>query len=198
MIGVISSLLEKVKQQFRFLRYSRHLGTISGYTYFGKDITLYNPQCVHIGKIKGIGDNTYIGPVTEYAGVHFSPKIVIGDGTWIGKYCSIAAVNGVIIGRDVLFAGYVHITDHSHGFAEVNTPIIQQPLVSKGPIIIEDQCWLGFSCEILSGVHIGKHSIVGARAVVTKDIPPYSVVAGNPARIVKQYNFETKTWVRTK
>ena len=61
---------------------------------------------------------------------------------------------------------------------------------------IEDDCWLGFGCEILSGVHIGRHSIVAARAVVTKNVPPYSVVAGNPAKIVKQYNFDKALWER--
>ena len=96
----------------------------------------------------------------------------------------------------MLFAGYVHITDHSHGYENIDIPIAQQPLISKGGVVIEDQCWLGFGCEILSGVHIGKHSIVAARAVVTKDVPPYSIVAGNPARIVKKYNFDNKHWER--
>lgn len=94
----------------------------------------------------------------------------------------------------MLFAGYVHITDHSHGYENINDSIINQKLVSKGPVIIDDGCWLGFNCEILSGVHIGKHSVVAARSVVTKDIPPYSVVAGNPARVVKQYNFQNQKW----
>lgn len=92
----------------------------------------------------------------------------------------------------------MHITDHSHGYEDVTSPILPQKLISKGPVIIEDDCWLGFNCEVLSGVHIGKHSIVAARAVVTKDIPPYSIVAGNPARVIKQYNFETKLWEKIK
>ena len=73
---------------------------------------------------------------------------------------------------------------------------MSQKLISKGPIIIEDDCWLGFESEILSGVHIGKHSIVAARAVVTHDVPPYCMVAGNPAKIIKKYNFETRRWER--
>lgn len=146
----------------------------------------------------GIGSNTYIGPVTSFAGVDYEPCIVIGDRTWVGKNCSIACINRVDIGKDVLFAGHVHITDHSHGYEDINIPIDRQKLISKGPVIIEDQCWLGFSCEILSGVHIGKHSIVAARAVVTKDVPAYSIVAGNPARVVKKYNFETKKWEKVK
>lgn len=158
------------------------------------NVTMLNPKCIHIGKIRGIGDNTFLGPLCEFEGVKYTPEIIIGDGTWVGKNCSIAAIDKVEIGKDVLFAGHVHITDHSHGYEDPDIPIWKQPLISKGPVIIEDQCWLGFSCEILSGVHIGKHSIVAARAVVTKDVPPYSIVAGNPARVVKQYNFDTRKW----
>ena len=155
---------------------------------------MQNPKCIYLGENVGIGSSTFFGPVTEYAGIAYNPKIIIGDGTWIGKRCSIAAINKVEIGNHVLFAGQVHITDHSHGYEDVSRPIGPQPLISKGPVIIEDDCWLGFSCEILSGVHIGKHSIVAARAVVTKDVPSYSIVAGNPARLVKQYNHETGRW----
>lgn len=146
----------------------------------------------------GIGADSFFGPVIKYAGVAYNPKIIIGDGTWVGKYCSMAAIDRVEIGKIVLFAGYVHITDHSHGYEDTTKPISPQPLISKGPVVIEDDCWLGFSCEILSGVHIGKHSVVAARAVVTKDVPPYSIVAGNPARIVKQYNFDTQKWKSVK
>ena len=93
----------------------------------------------------------------------------------------------------VLFENH---TPRNYGYEDIEKPINGQPLISKGGIIIEDQCWLGFGCEILSGVHIGKHSIVAARAVVTKDVPAYSIVAGNPARIIKQYNTLTKKWER--
>ena len=106
----------------------------------------------------------------------------------------LGAINKIQIGKNVLFAGYVHITDHSHGYEDISQPIAPQKLISKGPVIIEDDCWLGFNCEILSGVHIGKHCIIAARAVVTKDIPPYSIAAGNPAKIVKRYNMDTKQW----
>ncbi|MBR4388623.1 MAG: acyltransferase [Prevotella sp.] len=122
--------------------------------------------------------------------------MIIGDYCSIGIRNSFAAIDKVQIGNNVLFAGYVHITDHSHGYEDINLPVKKQKLISKGPVIIEDDCWLGFGCEILSGVHIGKHSIVAARAVVTKDVPDYSIVAGNPAKIIKKYNFETRQWER--
>lgn len=194
MISTLRTLLYKL----RFIYYKNKLASTKSFFYIGKNVIFQNPSCIYLGRIKGIGANTFFGPVTEYLGTRYNPKIIIGDGTWIGKNCSIASIHSVTIGKDVLFAGHVHITDHSHGYLDINVPISQQQLISKGPITIEDQCWLGFSCEILSGVHIGRHSIVAARAVVTKDVPAYSIVAGNPARVIKQYNHVTQKWENVK
>lgn len=190
----MKGIIRRVGFVFRYIYWKNKLGSTKGFVKLGKNLTINNPQRVYLGNIKGIGDNTYLGPVTESVGVKYTPLIEIGDGTWVGKNCSIAAIDRVSIGKDVLFAGHVHITDHSHGFEDPYVPISKQKLFSKGPIVIEDQCWLGFSCEILSGVHIGKHCVIAARAVVTKDVPSYSIVAGNPARIIKKYNFDKKKW----
>lgn len=191
-------LLGKIKRKIQKLYWSRKFGAMAGYINMGKHITFQHPECLYFGKGIGIGKYSYFLPCTEFAGVKYAPKIVIGDGTWIGIRNSFACIDRVEIGKNVLFAGYVHITDHSHGYENIDESIKWQKLITKGPVVIEDDCWLGFSCEILSGVHIGRHSIVAARAVVTRDVPPYSIVAGNPARVVKQYNFETKQWERVK
>lgn len=188
------NVFTKVSNRLRYYRIKGKLGKSEGYISIGERCIFNNPQCIHIGKNVGIGTGSFFGPVVRYAGINYNPKIIIGESTWIGKNASIAAIDRVEIGKNVLFAGCVHITDHSHGYEDILRPMSPQPLISKGPVIIEDDCWLGFSCEILSGVHIGKHSVVAARAVVTKDVPPYSIVAGNPARIVKQYNFISKKW----
>lgn len=190
----MGTLFRRIAYIVRYLLWRNKFGSIAGFVKFGKNLTISNHHCIFLGKIRGIGDNTYLGPVVESVGVKYNPRIEIGDGTWVGKNCSIAAIERVTIGNDVLFAGHVHITDHSHGYELIDVPISQQKLISKGPVVIEDQCWLGFSCEILSGVHIGRHSIVAARSVVTKDVPAYSIVAGNPARIIKRYNQNTKKW----
>lgn len=178
------------------LFWSNRFGHVKGYVSIGEDVTFQNPKSLHFGCNIGIGKSTYFLPCTQYGGVKYNPTIKIGDGCSIGIRNSFACIDRIEIGNNVLFAGYVHITDHSHGYEDVTRPIKPQRLISKGPVIIEDDCWLGFSCEILSGVHIGKHSIVAARAVVTKDVPPYSIVAGNPAKVIKQYNSETKKWER--
>lgn len=190
----LRNLFTKAENKLRYYKLRKKIGGYNDNFTISGGVTIINPLCIYIGKNVGIGENTYIGPFVEYAGIPYNPKIIIGDGTWVGKNCSIAAINKVQIGKHVLFAGHVHISDHSHGYEDISRPIGPQPLISKGPVIIEDDCWLGFSSEILSGVHIGQHSIVAARAVVTKDVPPYSIVAGNPARIVKRYNPETARW----
>lgn len=180
--------------RLRWLFWSHRFGSTEGFVRIGANVTFQNPDTLHFGKGVDIGNNTYFLPLKIYLGQEYKPKIIIGNGCWIGIRNSFAAINRIEIGNNVLFAGYVHITDHSHGYEDINKPVSKQQLTCKGPVIIEDQCWLGFGCEVLSGVHIGKHTVVAARAVVTKDIPPYCVVAGNPARIIKRYNPETTRW----
>lgn len=188
------NIISRLINRFRYFYWADKVGSHEGYFSIASGCIVCYPQYLHFGKNVGIGAATYLGPVAEHLGQKYNPSIIIGEGTWVGKHCSIAAIDRVEIGKKVLFAGYVHITDHSHGFEDITCPVASQPLISKGPVIIEDNCWLGFSCEILSGVHIGKHSVVAARSVVTKDVPSYSVVAGNPARVIKKYNFETQQW----
>lgn len=189
-------IVNRIHFLFRWKYMNRQFGHTDGIIRIGSNVTFQNPDCLFFGKNIKIGNGTFFLPCKEYAGLKYEPSIIIHDGCAIGKGNSFASIDRIEIGKNVLFAGYVHLTDHSHGYEDINKPIKKQKLISKGPIVIEDDCWLGFQSEILSGVHIGKHSIVAARAVVTKDVPPYSIVAGNPAKVVKQYNFEHKKWER--
>lgn len=191
-------IINRIRTYIRWMYWSRKLGSHNGYISIGPNVTFQSPDTIHFGQDVSIGKHSYFLPLKKYAGIKYTPQIVIGNRCHIGIRNSFACINRIEIGNDVLFAGYVHITDHSHGYEDCTKPINGQPLISKGPVIIEDQCWLGFGAEVLSGVHIGKHSVVAARAVVTKDVPPYSIVAGNPARIIKQYNFQSKQWERVK
>ena len=194
----ITSYIRNICKKIWWRCYSKQFGSVAGYVNMGKNITIQHPECLHFGKGIGIGKYTYFLPCTEFAGIKFKPRIIVGDGTWIGIRNSFACIDSIEIGKNVLFAGYVHVTDHSHGYENIEEPIKRQKLITKGPVIIEDDCWLGFGCEVLSGVHIGRHAIVAARAVVTHDVPCYSIVAGNPAKVIKKYNFETKQWESVK
>ncbi len=122
-------------------------------------------------------------------------SVIIGDRTKIGLSNTI--IGPVTIGNDIRLAQNITLSGLNHTYEDVSRPIHEQG-VSTAPIVIEDETWIGANVVILAGVTIGKHSIVAAGSIVTKNIPPYSVAVGNPARIIKQYNFETSTWKNTK
>jgi acetyltransferase-like isoleucine patch superfamily enzyme len=98
-----------------------------------------------------------------------------------------------MIGNDIRFAQNITLSGLNHNYEDVTMPIHVQG-VSTAQIIIEDDAWIGANVVVVAGVTIGKHSIVAAGSIVTKDIPPFSVAVGNPARVLKQYNHDTKTW----
>jgi len=121
--------------------------------------------------------------------------VIIGDRTRIGL--SNTLIGPVNVGNDVRLAQNVVLSGLNHNYAEIDSPIHKQGVSTK-PIVIENESWIGANVVIVPGVTIGKHSIVAAGSVVTKDIPQYAVAAGNPARVLKQYNFETKRWEKVK
>ena len=129
------------------------------------------------------------------------PAIVIGRGSRVGRRSVITAMNQICIGDDVLMAPGVFITDHNHGYSDVNEPIVGQGLTSGGRIIIERNCWLGYCSMIIATkneVVIGRNSVVGAHSIVTQSCPPYSVLAGNPAEVVKRFDTVSGTWLQCK
>jgi acetyltransferase-like isoleucine patch superfamily enzyme len=146
------------------------------------------------GKYISIGDNCYIGKRTfltawdKYRDIKFQPKINIGNNVSIGEDCHISAINTIQIGNNVLFGKKVTVSDNSHGKSEFNLlqlPPSDRPMHSNGPVIIEDGVWIGDKVSILANVRIGKNSIIGANAVVTKDIPENSIATGIPAIVIK-------------
>jgi acetyltransferase-like isoleucine patch superfamily enzyme len=121
------------------------------------------------------------------------PSLVIREGASLGYDNHIAAVRKVEVGKFVLTANGVYITDNLHSFENIDTPIMHQPVVFKSEVIIGDGTWIGEHACII-GAKIGKQCVIGANAVVTKDVPDYSVVVGTPARVIKRYNIVTKQW----
>ncbi|UBF25155.1 acyltransferase [Kovacikia minuta CCNUW1] len=120
-------------------------------------------------------------------GVFLNPlggRIEIDDMTYIGPYVCVGGPGRIKIGRNCLIASHTSMYANSHNFSNLDIPISKQGLTCKG-IQIEDDCWLGTGVRILDGVTIGKGSVIGAGAVVTKDIPPYSVAVGVPAKVIK-------------
>lgn len=119
--------------------------------------------------------------------------ILIGNHTRIGVGDTI--IGPVTIGNKVNLAQNVVISGLNHNFEDIEKAIAEQG-VSTSNTVISSNVWIGANSVVLPGVHVGKHVVVGAGSVVTKDIPAYCLAVGNPARIVKQYDVEKKQWVK--
>jgi len=152
----------------------------------GRCDMMTNPGAISIGKMVHIRKGARLEAVGSWD--RKSPKISIGDGTAIQFYFHCGAAESVTIGKNVLISGRVYISDHDHIFDDPEKPPILCHELRSKPVVIEDGAWLGEGCVILKGVTVGKRAVVGANAVVTKDIPPFSIVAGIPARIIRKIN----------
>ena len=161
---------------------------------------MYRPNICSYENLISIGNNTVIlanSRIQLYPDLTKKKAyITIGNHCYIGYYLSILAGADIKIGNNVLIASNVLITSEGHGInPESDIPYMEQPLNIK-EVIIEDHCWIGEKACILPGVTIGKYSVVAAGSIVTKSIPEYSIVAGNPAKVIKSYSFEKHQWVR--
>jgi acetyltransferase-like isoleucine patch superfamily enzyme len=157
--------------------------------FFAYPLYLKGGKYIKIGTNVGFDQRLRLDAIDEFMGDTFNPILIIGDNVSIQKDCHIGAINKIVIGNNVLLASKVYISDHSHGEVTKEAlllPPAQRKLYSKGPVIIEDNVWLGEGVVVLPNVIIGENSIVGANAVVTKSIPKNSVVGGNPARIIRE------------
>ena len=122
-----------------------------------------------------------------------NPILIIEDNAIIGNFNHIYATQKIVIEANVLTADKVYITDNSHSYENLKMPVIQQPIKQINEVFIGEGSWLGENVCVI-GAKIGKHCVIGANSVVTRDIPDYSVAVGVPAKIIKQYDFQTEQW----
>lgn len=161
---------------------------------FGKPYLLINPEYISIGNNVTIRSGIRLEPITKWNGRNFKPYIAINDGVIIEQNCHIVSAKSLIIEKNVLISSNVFISDLEHNYRDLNKPIYKNNLIVK-QVKIGEETFIGTGAKILAGVTIGKHCVIGANCVVTKDIPDYSVVAGVPGKIIKVFDTNKKMWI---
>lgn len=156
--------------------------------FLGK-VYLKDPHRIQLGVNNAFGDNLYLTAWSKFSTNESPVLITIGNNCDFGAFNHITATNQIVIGDNCLTGKWVTISDNNHGttsLEDLSLPPLKRNVVSKGPVIIGNNVWIGDKATILGGVIIGDGAVVAANSVVTKDVPAYSVVAGNPARVMKQ------------
>jgi acetyltransferase-like isoleucine patch superfamily enzyme len=186
--GKLRALKRLYTRVFSWCFYKRRLHSC------GRKLQIMSPKSLIGLNCLAVGDGfiSFSGlqlEIFDTLNANYQTNMRIGDNVSINYDCHIGCINQIIVGNNVLIASRVYISDHSHGlsdYSDINIPPSQRIIHSKGPVIIEDNVWLGEGVVVLPGVTIGKGTIVGANSVVTRNLPPYTVCAGVPAKVLKK------------
>ena len=175
------------------------------FAYFGRSVSIHYScevlrpvtKYIQVGDNVGIGRDVWLNVTTDPEKTN--PCIVLKDGCKIGRRSTISARNFICLEENVLLAPSVLIMDHNHEYSNPNKPIHEQGTSEGGRILIGQNCWLGHGAVIFCSkgeLVLGQNTVVGANAVVTRSFPARSVVAGNPAKLVRKYDEDSREWVR--
>jgi acetyltransferase-like isoleucine patch superfamily enzyme len=190
------------------------LGSARGFLFLGRNVTLRHAHLLKTGRGVVVDDNVFIDALGEW-GVRLgdgvtvargcviksssvlwttSKGFVMGDNSSLGDFSFVGAAGGVRIGSNVLGGQRLSFHSENHNYKDGTRPIREQGVTRKG-IIVEDDCWLGTGAIFLDGVTVGQGSVVAAGSVVTRSVPPYSIVAGVPAKVIGRRTIDEKIGV---
>lgn len=169
---------DKIKGMLGWLQVKRFGVTAGQGVYIGKNCSLKEKE--HIT----LEDAVVVRP---YAQIWSGGTVRIGQGSEIGERCRISIANSLNIGEKVLLSPNIYITDCDHEYRNLKIPVIDQGVVQKGQTVtIGDSSYIGINAVIVGNVKIGKHCVIGANSVVTKNVPDYCVAVGSPAKVIKK------------
>lgn len=167
---------------------------------FGRKTLVLAPVAIEGAERIHLGEDVYVAAHSCLAAQPHSGaqtcRLEIGDGCRIGRFNHIYATRRVVLGRKVLTANGVYISDNTHAFRDVGRPVVDQPVEQLQDVEIGEGSWLGHNACII-GVTVGRGCVVGANAVVTQNLPDYSIAVGAPAKIIRRYDAGTGEWRRT-
>lgn len=166
---------------------------------FGRKTLVVAPIAIEGAERIHLGANVYVAAQTCLAARPHGGedcRLEIGDGCRIGRFNHIYATRRVVLGEGVLTANGVYISDNAHTFRDIGRPVVDQPIEQLQDVEIGKGSWLGHNACII-GVTIGQGCVVGANAVVTRNLPDFCVAVGAPARIIRRYDVVSGEWRRT-
>jgi acetyltransferase-like isoleucine patch superfamily enzyme len=205
--AIVTMLLNTLSKALRGSRRRIGFRRAEGITFIGRHVTLRNKRYISVGRnfiaddfseIEGLsrngitfGDRVTVGRFAiirgsrQYGGAELGEGLIVGNNSNIGPYCYVGCSGGIRIGNNVLMAPRCSLFAENHNVDDIAHALKEQG-VKRAPIEIEDDCWIASHSVILAGVTIGRGSVVAAGSVVTRSMPPYSIIAGVPARVIKR------------
>jgi acetyltransferase-like isoleucine patch superfamily enzyme len=210
--SILRALLQFTAGFLRGLWYRIFFHSSSGLLLAGSGVTLRYAGYIQAGRnfiiedeaeINGIskrglifGDKVTVGRFsmirpTNFYGGELGEGLKVGDNSNIGPYCYIGCSGYIEIGNNVMMSPRVGLYAENHNFERADIPMKSQG-ITRQSIVIEDDCWIAANSIIVAGVRIGKGSVIAAGSVVTKDVPPYSIAAGVPAKVIKKRKVSRK------
>ncbi|SMF42231.1 Hexapeptide repeat of succinyl-transferase [Azospirillum oryzae] len=157
---------------------------------FGINVQLIGMDSMRIGAGSLVGDDCWLNVCVRDG----QPRLVIGEKVCVGRHSVLSTAERLEIGSFCLFAPRVYLADVDHAYERLDLPVVEQGLLSHGKLTVEENCWMGINATVIGGITVGRGSVVAANSVVLDTVPPFSVVAGSPARIVRMYDPLLKQW----
>lgn len=191
MDDIVNKIFRRIKSAFFSFRFRKCFNII------GRGVRIYSPlkiqgkNSINIGNNVKLSEGLWLASISQNGSV---PILTIGENSMIGHYNHIYCTSKITIENDVLTADKVYISDNSHSYVDVDLPIWQQPIKQLENVVIGEGCWIGENVCII-GASVGKHSVIGANSVVTKNIPDYCIAVGAPAKVIKRYDFDSGKWI---
>lgn len=196
LVKLLTSIVERIMR--RYFSFSYMAMNKRRFGEFGEHVRIYSPLQVEGHDHIFIRDNVTINEGVWLAALPLTGeenvRLEIGKGSSIGHFNHIYATRSIIIEDYVLTADKVYISDNLHEYKDITLPVLMQPIKQCNSVIIGEGSWIGENACVI-GATIGKHCIIGANSVVTRDVPDFCVVVGAPARIIKKYDHFSGQWV---
>jgi acetyltransferase-like isoleucine patch superfamily enzyme len=179
---------ERNRRPLRRMRIERHMLRRGAYIRFPVEGNVL--EALDDGRLT-IGEGTLLEPGC-WLTIGDDGRLEIGEGCFLNMGVMVAVFDRVTIGAHTMLANNCFVGDANHRYDDPDKPVTWQGFSSKGPTTIGASCWLGVNCVVTSGVTIGDRCVIGANSVVTEDLPPRTIAAGSPARVLREIDFRAR------